>query len=140
MLNLKKHSLFNDEEEMAGGSFGARACRAIRRRLLTQGVEAALPKSWRRSWMIARILATPPWVDMKPIKKLYDEAAEMTQRMGVRYVVDHIIPLQHPRVCGLHVDWNMRVITYKENAAKSNHFCPEQMELFEFNPQFEFNL
>lgn len=124
---------------MAGGSFGARACRAMRRKLLTQGVEAALPPSWRKSWIIARIRATPPWADMKPIKVLYEEAADMTERMGKRYVVDHIVPLQHPMVCGLHVHWNMQVITYEANAAKSNRFCPEQLELFEYNPQFEFN-
>jgi 5-methylcytosine-specific restriction endonuclease McrA len=44
----------------------------------------------------------------------------MSQTTGERYVVDHIIPLQGEAVCGLHVPWNLRVITQEENLAKSN--------------------
>lgn len=121
------------------GSFGGRPCRSLRRKLLACG-PSALPKSWRKSWMVARILATPEWVDMAPIKERYMEAAYLTALTGRRYVVDHIIPLQHERVCGLHVAWNMQVLTYAANSAKSNYFCPEQQDLFDDVPQLELNL
>jgi len=67
--------------------------------------------------------ATPPWITAehkRRIRELYRMAIEMTRTTGERYVVDHIIPLQGESVCGMHVPWNLRVITQEENLAKSN--------------------
>lgn len=67
--------------------------------------------------------ATPPWLSKKQraeIKNLYLIAITMTKTTGERYVVDHIVPLLGKDVCGLHVPWNMRVITQEENLKKSN--------------------
>lgn len=117
-----------------GGSFGGRACRALRQRYLRDGI-TALPKSWRRSWMIARIVATPPWADMKAIRAVYQRAAELTAQTGIPHEVDHEIPLQNPRVCGLHVAANLRALPRAVNNAKSNYWCPEQMDLFKNGPE-----
>jgi len=40
--------------------------------------------------------------------------------------VDHEIPLQGEDVCGLHVPWNLRVITQEENLKKSNKLVASQ--------------
>lgn len=67
--------------------------------------------------------ATPPWITAEQklaMRKLYLQAMELTKTTGEKYVVDHIIPLINPEVCGLHVPWNLRVITQEENLKKSN--------------------
>lgn len=67
--------------------------------------------------------ATPPWLtkgDKLAIRQLYLQAMELTRLTGERYVVDHIVPLISDEVCGLHVPWNLRVITQEENLRKSN--------------------
>jgi len=67
--------------------------------------------------------ATPPWLTRKQkseIRQLYQIAITMTQTTGEQYVVDHIVPLRSHEVCGLHVPWNLRVITQEENLKKSN--------------------
>ena len=67
--------------------------------------------------------ATPKWLSRKQkseIRQIYQIAITMTQTTGEQYVVDHIVPLRGEAVCGLHVPWNLRVITQDENLKKSN--------------------
>lgn len=67
--------------------------------------------------------ATPKWLPTEEklaIRNLYLQAMELTRLTGERYVVDHIVPLISDEVCGLHVPWNLRVITQEENLKKSN--------------------
>jgi hypothetical protein len=61
--------------------------------------------------------ATPRWLTAeqeKEMQALYDRAA----REGKQ--VDHMIPITHKRVCGLHVPWNLQVLTKSENCRKRN--------------------
>lgn len=71
----------------------------------------------------AKINATPAWLSKsqrKDIASVYAAAAIESAKTGVPHEVDHIIPLRGKRVCGLHVAWNLRVITASENRQKSN--------------------
>lgn len=67
-----------------------------------------------------KLNATPPWVDHLAIRAIYKEATRLTVATGIRHEVDHVIPLRHPRVCGLHIPVNLQILTSDENKRKSN--------------------
>ena len=73
----------------------------------------------------AKLQATPPWVDSEylwMISEVYSLAPLREECTGVKWEVDHIVPLQGKYVCGLHVPWNLQVITQKENRMKGNKY------------------
>lgn len=61
-------------------------------------------------------LAQPSWVDKEALLDVYKEA----DYLGLE--VDHIIPITHKLVCGLHVWDNLQLLTRSENATKSNKY------------------
>lgn len=60
--------------------------------------------------------------DLSPMVKKYRLAHIMNLISGKEYQIDHIIPIRHKNVCGLHRHWNMQVITKEENKRKFNKF------------------
>lgn len=85
----------------------------------------------RSRYLRACVLSYPDWVDRAELKKLWNECRRLERETGVPYTIDHIIPLNHPKVCGLSVPWNMQVMTHKANMAKGNKWNPDQLDLFE---------
>jgi len=66
-----------------------------------------------------KLQATPMWADLNAIERIYrDCPPDMT--------VDHIVPLVHPMVCGLHVPQNLQYLTALENSSKGNRWWPGQ--------------
>lgn len=67
--------------------------------------------------------ATPPWLSAEQkleIRFHYRMAIALSRATKIPHAVDHIVPLQGEDVCGLHVPWNMQVLTQDENLQKSN--------------------
>lgn len=64
--------------------------------------------------------ATPKWANLFFIGEIYDLAKRRTAALGLRFEVDHIIPLKGTEASGLHVENNLRVIPGTINRAKSN--------------------
>jgi len=72
-----------------------------------------------------KLRATPTWLlpqHYAQIKRTYKLAKLMEGVTGQSWHVDHIVPLQGSNISGLHVPWNLRVITAEENMKKGNRY------------------
>lgn len=87
-------------------------------RLSNMAKEAA--RAARRKAALLR--ACPPWANHDQIDKFYALARSLTEQTGVRHEVDHIHPLRGEALCGLHVPWNLQILTKSENSRKKNKF------------------
>lgn len=67
--------------------------------------------------------ATPNWLSkehLNEISEFYRFADILSKTTGIPHHVDHIEPLQGCAASGLHVPWNLQVLTAAENTSKSN--------------------
>jgi len=80
---------------------------------------------WDANKRAKRLKRFPTWlteVDKQAISKVYEEAKQLSMITGVSHQVDHIVPLLGKNVSGLHVPWNLQVLTSLENNIKNNKF------------------
>lgn len=69
----------------------------------------------------SKIKATPKWYSYTDVAPIYRTAKAMSAGSDIWHV-DHIIPLTHPLVCGLHCKDNLQIITAEKNLRKNNTF------------------
>lgn len=72
--------------------------------------------------------AYPKWLkdsDISKIKSIYKMCRNISKKTGIPHQVDHIVPITSKLVCGLHVPWNLRIITKEENIKKGNTLIEE---------------
>ena len=70
-----------------------------------------------------KLSASPSWLTPEhhaEIEKMYSEAWRATKLTGVEHHVDLIEALQGKDRCGLHVHWNLQVLSAFENISKGN--------------------
>lgn len=76
-----------------------------------------LRNSWRFRHFRTR---APAWADTGAIAAFYQMARRATRCVGIRFEVDHVIPVRGRSVSGLHVPENLRVLPKYANASKGN--------------------
>ena len=84
-------------------------------------------KAYNAKRRARKLKATVLWANYQYIQDLYSnarEASSIFQNAGltVTFEVDHIVPLLHNKVCGLHVEDNLQILTSVQNRQKSNKF------------------
>lgn len=93
-------------------------------------------REWRKSAVYARgpglrggaVKRRPTWANDLFIKEAYRLARLRASMTGFEWHVDHIVPLNSPLVCGLHVEHNLQVIPSAANWAKGNRHWPDMWE------------
>jgi hypothetical protein len=68
--------------------------------------------------------ANVAWADPAKIKAIYVEAGQRNAG-GEDVHVDHIVPLKHDLVCGLHVEANLEIVPATLNRTKRNRHWPD---------------
>ena len=93
--------------------------------------------AFRREWMVknpgkgreqvarrraAKLQRMPKWINEGHFFEIecINKYAASLRSIGLKYEVDHIVPLQGKNVSGLHAPWNMQVITVFENRSKGS--------------------
>jgi hypothetical protein len=69
--------------------------------------------------------STPEWLTEEQdnkIKMYYKIAKALEKMDGVKRHVDHIVPLKGKGVRGLHVPWNLQILTAEANLSKNNSY------------------
>lgn len=69
--------------------------------------------------------ATPAWANSFFIGEAYRLAKQREAATGIKWHVDHTVPLHSKLVCGLHCESNLAVIPAKENIMKNNRHWPD---------------
>ena len=77
---------------------------------------------WSSNRAIKLERATPCWSETEAIKIVYLKRDEYKKLYGIKFEVDHIIPIKSDTVCGLHVLANLQLLDKLLNGSKHNNY------------------
>lgn len=108
--------------------------KCLKHREKTKEYQRTTQKEWRKrnqgvknfhtaKYRALKKQATPKWLtkdQVESIRDLYRQARKLTEETGIKHHVDHVCPLNGRISSGLHVPWNLQILTEEENLKKSN--------------------
>lgn len=92
---------------------------------LYRGSNKGKINSWTAKRRAQKLQATPKWLTKEQLLEIlafYIEAVRLTRETGKPHHVDHILPILGDGITGLHVPWNLQILTASENSKKRNKF------------------
>lgn len=109
---------------------------AVRSRLNNSEMKNASTRKWReknkeydafrsKTRKAKKMQAIPLWANEFFIKEAYQLAKIRSDATGIRWCVDHIVPLVSKFVCGLHCEQNIQLLPESINQSKGNRFWPD---------------
>ena len=93
--------------------------------LLYQKVNAGRLNAKRAKRKALKLSATPEWADGKAIDQYYLIAKYLSDELGIKFHVDHVVPLQSEIVCGLHAHTNLTIAVGSWNCSKGYKWWPQ---------------
>jgi len=73
----------------------------------------------------SQLQRTPAWLSKEQLQEMeefYSMAKDLERVFQWKHHVDHIVPLLGKTVSGLHVPWNLQILSAKENITKGNRY------------------
>lgn len=122
----RKYYQENKDKKLAYGKAyyeaNKESCLAVRKRWKDENPDKRAAHKAKR--YAAQMERRPSWANEQLINAFYKEAKRLEELTGIKFHVDHIIPMQGELVSGLDVETNLQLLPANENQSKSNKFDP----------------
>lgn len=87
--------------------------------------KAVTVENVRRTQIRKRGHTIPQWANKFLMQEIYRLRQLRQELLGVAFDVDHIVPIVHPNVCGLHCEDNLQILSSKKNRDRWNKTWPD---------------
>ncbi len=126
-INRRGHAKHREKRNAAALEYRQEHLETLR--ALSRAWSKANPDKWvvtntRRRLAVEAAIRRSEFDDLV-IGEAYRLARLRSKPTGVKWHVDHVVPINSPIVCGLHCATNIQLLTARENVSKGNRWWPD---------------